>query len=402
MDFFQNGVNIGGTISDDDLIAAMDHSTGRRGYVTRAALLSGVTAGNIPDGDKGDIITSGSGTVWSVDAGAITNAKMANVATATIKGRVTAGTGVPEDLTATQARTLLNVANGATANATDAQLRDRSTHTGTQLAATISDFSEAVDDRVAALLVAGTNVTLSYNDATNQLTVSATGGGGGVSDGDKGDVTVSAAGATWTIDNDAVTNAKAANMATATIKGRATAGTGDPEDLSAVQVKTLLAVGIADVTGLQTALDTKLSEDLATDITTPKTSFSNTDRGILLDAAAADVPKTFTGAVMRQRPVVALGTTGTVNLDLDVLSGALGTIVATGNITLTTSNRAAGKHGELRIDANGATRTITYPAWNAFGAALVTSITSGQVLRIAFECTGTTDGSIDATSALKV
>ena len=54
-----------------------------------------------------------------------------------------------------------------------------------------------------------------------------------------GDVTSVGDGAT-TIANDAVTNAKLANMATATIKGRATAGTGDPEDLSASSVRTLL------------------------------------------------------------------------------------------------------------------------------------------------------------------
>lgn len=71
------------------------------------------------------------------------------------------------------------VASGATANAADAALRDRATHTGTQAASTISDFAEAVDDRVAALLVAGSNVTLTYNDAANTLTVAASGGGGG-------------------------------------------------------------------------------------------------------------------------------------------------------------------------------------------------------------------------------
>lgn len=45
---------------------------------------------------------------------------------------------------------------------------------------------------------------------------------------------------TVTIANDAVSNAKLANMATGTIKGRKTAETGDPEDLSASDVKTLL------------------------------------------------------------------------------------------------------------------------------------------------------------------
>lgn len=42
----------------------------------------------------------------------ITNAKLAEVSTATIKGRTTAGTGNPEDLTATQATALLNAVVG--------------------------------------------------------------------------------------------------------------------------------------------------------------------------------------------------------------------------------------------------------------------------------------------------
>ena len=52
-----------------------------------------------------------------------------------------------------------------------------------------------------------------------------------------GDVTGATA---LTIANDAVTNAKAADMAANTIKGRATAGTGDPEDLTGTQATALL------------------------------------------------------------------------------------------------------------------------------------------------------------------
>lgn len=48
---------------------------------------------------------------------------------------------------------------------------DRTNHTGTQLAATISDFSEAVDDRVSALLVEGNDVTITYDDNLNTLTI---------------------------------------------------------------------------------------------------------------------------------------------------------------------------------------------------------------------------------------
>jgi microcystin-dependent protein len=42
------------------------------------------------------------------------------------------------------------------------------------------------------------------------------------------------------VQNDAITNIKLANMATQTVKGRVSASTGDPEDLSATQLTTLI------------------------------------------------------------------------------------------------------------------------------------------------------------------
>lgn len=88
-------------------------------------------------------------------------------------------TNTTASFTTAQETKLAGVASGATANDTDANLKARANHTGTQTASTISDFSEAVDDRVAALLVAGTNITLNYNDAANSLTINASGGGSG-------------------------------------------------------------------------------------------------------------------------------------------------------------------------------------------------------------------------------
>ena len=78
------------------------------------------------------------------------------------------------------------------------------------------------------------------------------GGGGGIT-ALTGDVTASGSGSVAaTIAADAVTNAKLADMPTLTLKGNNTGGAANPLDLTAAQVKTLLAITNADVSGLGT------------------------------------------------------------------------------------------------------------------------------------------------------
>lgn len=135
-------------------------------------LSGGGGGGSITDGDYGDIVVSVGGTVWTVDSNVVSNAKLAKMPATTLKGNNTGSSANTADLTVAQVKTLLNY----TASDVGAAA---SSHT--HIAADVTDFSEAVDDRVGSLLVAGTNVSLTYNDPANTLTIAAAGANYGTS-----------------------------------------------------------------------------------------------------------------------------------------------------------------------------------------------------------------------------
>lgn len=153
------------------------------------------------------------------------------------------------------------------------------------------DYPLMVIDTVRGVIMTGSGSAIPSTPFTG-------GGGGSLTDGDKGDITVTASGATWTIDNDVVTYAKMQNIsATSRILGRITAGAGDPEELTAANVKTILSLLQSDISGLTTSDSpqfTALNIGHATDTTLARLSAGDltVEGNLLYRAGGTDVPVT--------------------------------------------------------------------------------------------------------------
>ena len=130
-------------------------------------------------------------------------------------------------------------------------------------------------------IIAGTNVTITSTgpSGTGVVTVNASAGSGGIT-ALTGDVTATGPGSVAaTIAANAVTNAKAAQMAADTIKGNNTGGTANQSDLTETQVAAMLA-SFFDAAGAAAAAQTAAEAAFTGDVSKAAGSFATTVTGI--------------------------------------------------------------------------------------------------------------------------
>jgi len=182
-----------------------------------------------------------------------------------------------------------------------------------------------------------------------------------VSDGDKGDITVSNSGATWTIDNDTVTLAKLAHMPTARVVGRTTAGTGTPE---------LLTISGTGSVAMTTS-PTFVTPDLGTPSALVGTNISGTAAS--LTAGLVSSIGSLTGDVTSSNRATTLAT---VNANVGSFTNASLTVNAKGLVTAASSGTAAvtsitGTANEITVTGT-TTPTLSLPSAITFTGKTVT------------------------------
>lgn len=245
-----------------------------------------------------------------------------------------------------------------------------------------------------------------------QLAADATAAGGEVSDGDKGDITVSSTGTVWTIDNDVVTYAKMQNVsATDKLLGRVSASAGDVEEITFtdfaqsilddadeatfkatvnLEIGTDVQAYSADLTSLATnwvqasaagasSLDFHEDTDNGTNkitLTAPasvasdKTVTFQDVTGTVYVSGGTDIPVTDggTGASTAADALINLGLTA-IAAELNILDGATLTVTELNYVDGVTSAIQTQIDGKQAADADLTTLSTAFSSASASGPA---------------------------------
>ena len=347
--------------------------------------IQALSVSGVPDGDKGDITASASGATWTIDNGVVTLAKMANLATDRLIGRDTAGTGVPEALTV-GGGIEFSGAGGIQTGAFTGDVTKTAGGTATTIAADAVDGSNIAitgestgsilyfDGSDWVRLAPGTSGQVLHTQGAGtapEWNTDDSGGGGGITDGDKGDITVSSSGATWTIDNAAVTLAKIANIGSDRLLGRDTASSGVTEELTVGGGLEFSGAGGIQTSAL-TGDVTKAAGGTATTIasaavTLAKMANISTDRLLGRDTAASGVTEELTVGG-------GLEFSGAGGIQRSALTGNV-TASAGSNATTIANNVVTGAMIALGSDAQGDIMYYNGSDWVRLGVG-----TAGQVL----------------------
>lgn len=272
--------------ADGAFVSALTPASVAASGAVSGSNLTGTNTGDQTITLTGPVTGSGAGSfATAIGANVVTDAMMVQVATASFKGRFTAGTGNVEVLTVAQAKTMLNLAGSNT------------------------------------------------GDQTITLTGDVTGGGTGSF--------------AATIAPNSVTLAKMAQVATAIFLGRTTATTGNVEALTVAQAQSMLSLSgtntgdqtnVTGNAGTATALQTARTIAITGAVTGTATSF-NGSANISIPITALDVGAASTGTLAVARG--GTGTTTSTGTGSVVLSNAptfsgtttVATLTATGSIS---------------------------------------------------------------------
>jgi hypothetical protein len=194
------------------------------------------------------------------------------------------------------------------------------------------------------------------------------GSGGGISDGDKGDITVSSSGAVWTIDDDVVTYAKIQDVsATDKLLGRSTAGAGNVEEIACTAAGRAL-IDDADAAAQRTTLG--LSGPAFSVYQTSAQSINNSFTTVVsFDTEEYDTASCFSTSTYRFTPNVAGYYQIEIYVQFNTTLYAVGLLIAKNGTNYKTIVNTAVPYlsinGSCVVGFNGTTDYIEFRAYSA-------------------------------------